>query len=84
MMLPIPHAGFFRGVDGLEEALRVPGIVDIVITATRGEQLTPFPEGSGYPGFLFARAANPQEVEQALRTAYQRLTLRLAPSLALV
>lgn len=83
-MLPIPQAGFFKQIDGLEEAYSVAGIADIVITAAPGERLTPFPEGSGYPGFLFARAATPEDVEHALRTAHRHLRLRLTPSLALV
>ncbi len=70
MMLPIPRAGFLQRVEGLESALSVPGIEDIAITAKPAEKLLPFPEGASYPGFIFARGATPQEVEQALRTAY--------------
>ena len=44
----------------------------------------PFPEGASYPGFIFARGATPQEVEQALRTAYRQLRLIIAPALELL
>jgi hypothetical protein len=84
MMLPIPRAGFLHRVEGLDRALSVPGIEDIVITAKPAEKLQPFPEGASYPGFIFARGATPQEVEQALRTAYRQLRLIIAPALELL
>src|SRR5215470_4237759 len=75
MMLPILRAGFLQRVEGLDCALSIPGIEDITITAKPTEQLRPFPEGASYPGFLFARGATAQEVEQALRMAYRQLRL---------
>ena len=44
--------------------------------------MTPFPEGSRYPGFVFARGDDPAAVEQALREAARRLRFVLAPPLA--
>ena len=84
MMLPIPRAGFLQRVEGLDSALSVPGIADIAITAKPAEKLLPFPEGASYPGFIFARGSTPQEVEQALRTAYRQLRLVITPALPLV
>jgi L-aminoacid ligase-like protein len=84
MMLPIPGAGFLQRVEGLDRALSVPGIEDIAITAKPAEKLLPFPEGASYPGFIFARGATPQEVEQALRIAYRQLRLIIAPALDLL
>ena len=84
MMLPIPRAGFFKRVEGLDAALSVPDIEDIVITAKPAEKLRPFPEGASYPGFIFARGATPQAVEQALRTAYRQLRLVVTPGLELI
>src|SRR4029453_4687023 len=75
MMLPIPCAGFLQRVEGLERALRWPGIEDIVITPKPAERRRPLPEGPSYPGFIFARGATPQDVEQALRAAYRQLRL---------
>ena len=83
-MLPIPRAGFLQRVEGLDSALSVPGIEDIAITAKPAEKLLPFPEGASYPGFLFARGATPQAVEQALRTAYRQLRPIITPALKLV
>jgi len=79
MMIPIPGAGVLERVEGREDAERVPGIERVVITAHPGERLTPFPEGSRYPGFLFARGDDPASVEAALREAHRRLRFILAP-----
>jgi biotin carboxylase len=73
MMIPIPGAGTLREVRGVEEAKRVPLIADVQITAHRGERLVPFPEGSRYPGFIFARGETPAVVEAALREAHRHL-----------
>ena len=84
LMLPIPRAGFLKQVTGLDAALSVPGIEDVVITAKPHEKLQPFPEGAGYPGFVFARGDTPQAVEHALREAHRRLHLVMTPSLDLL
>jgi hypothetical protein len=73
MMIPIPRGGTLRVVRGVEEAKRVPLVEDVQITAHPGERLVPFPEGSRYPGFIFARGEAPGLVEAALRDAYRRL-----------
>jgi biotin carboxylase len=73
MMVPIPRAGVLDRIEGAGDAAGVPGIEQVVLTAHPGERLTPFPEGSRYPGFLFARAAEPAAVERALREAHARL-----------
>jgi len=81
MMIPIPHAGIYRRVEGLEEALQTPGIEEITISAKEGQKILPLPEGSSYLGFIFARGSSPQQVEDALRQAHKRLRLEIAPSL---
>ena len=82
MMIPIPGEGLLERVEGREDAERVPGIERVIITAHPGERLTPFPEGSRYPGFLFARGGDPAAVEAALREAHRRLRFTLAPTRA--
>jgi len=77
LMLPIPGAGRLLGVDGVAAARQVPGVEDIVIGIAPGEALVPLPEGGRYPGFVFARAATPAGVEQALRTAQACLVWHL-------
>jgi formate-dependent phosphoribosylglycinamide formyltransferase (GAR transformylase) len=73
MMIPIPGAGVLKEVRGIVEAKAVPLVEDVQITAHPGERLVPFPEGSRYPGFIFARGETPAAVEMALREAHRRL-----------
>lgn len=77
MMIPIPRAGQYQGVEGLHEAARVTGIRRIEITAKIGQKLVPLPEGASYLGFIFARASTPEQVEQALREAHSRLQFHI-------
>lgn len=79
MMIPIPGAGTLTEVSGVAEAKAVPLIEDVQITAHPGERLVPFPEGSRYPGFIFARGETPAAVEAALRAAHQKLGFTLLP-----
>ena len=73
MMIPIPGAGTLQEVRGVAQAKAVPLVEDVQITAHPGERLVPFPEGSRYPGFIFARGETPAMVEAALRDAHRRL-----------
>ena len=77
MMLPIPRAGTLRSIDGVEDAKGVAGVEDVAITVHTGQPLEPLPEGWQYLGFIFARGNRPDEVEQALRDAQARLTVRI-------
>ena len=81
MMIPIPGAGVLKTVGGLDDARRVPGIEDVVISVHPGERLLPLPEGSSYLGFIFARGDAPAVVETALRAAHGRLSFTIAPTL---
>ena len=74
MMIPIPSAGVYRRVEGVDVAQRVPAVEEIRITAKPDQQLVPLPEGASYLGFIFARATTPAAVEHALREAHARLT----------
>ena len=77
MMLPIPHAGVLRAVDGEDAARAVPGITGLEITVPRGRRVVPVPEGDRYLGFLFARGETPADVEAALRAAHDALAIRI-------
>ncbi len=79
MMLPIPRAGMLEEVRGREEALTVPGIEDLEITAQLEEKLVPLPEGTRYLGFLIARGETPATVEAALRDAHRKLEFVISP-----
>jgi hypothetical protein len=81
MMIPIPENGIYTGVKGVDEARSVGAVEEIVITAKEGQRLLKLPEGNSYLGFIFARAHTPGEVENALRTAHQKLAFDLAKQL---
>ena len=79
MMIPIPHSGIFRRVQGLEDAASVPYVDDIRITAKPDQKLLALPEGSSYLGFIFARAATAHDAEGAVREAHARLRFTFDP-----
>ncbi len=81
MMLPIPRAGIYRSVRGVEQAARVPGVSEVIITAKPGQALVPLPEGNSYLGFVFAGGPAPEFVEKALRAAHSKLEFEVAATL---
>lgn len=79
MMLPIPGEGRLRAVRGAERAGAVAGIDDVIVTATPGDIIVPFPEQSCYLGFLTARGDSPEAVTATLETAAGRIEMDLDP-----
>ncbi len=84
MMIPIPRAGVYEDVAGLDRACAVEGIEDVVIAAVPGQQVEPLPEGASYLGFIFARGPAPADVEAALRSAHVQLEFKIATALPVV
>jgi biotin carboxylase len=84
MMIPIPEAGVFEQVDGVEQSLATPGVEELRITARPLQKLVPLPEGCSYLGFIFARGTRPEIVEEALRRAHGRLRFKIARALPVV
>lgn len=78
LMIPIPRAGIYKDVAGLEEASAVDGIEEIRITAKEGQLLRMFPEASSYLGFVFSRG--PRALA-ALRDAHRLLRFDIAREL---
>ena len=79
LMVPIPRAGRFTGVDGRQDALAVPGVTDVQFTVAVGRHVSPVPEGDRYLGFVFARDSTPERVERALRRAGASLEVHVDP-----
>src|SRR5438094_36410 len=77
MMIPVPGPGVLRDVRGVNAAGAVPLIESVEITAHPGQTLVPWPEGSGYLGFSFARGETSEAVEAALRAAHASLEFLL-------
>jgi hypothetical protein len=84
MMIPVPRPGILRRVEGIEAARCVDHINEIEIDIKPGQQLMPWPEGSSYPGFIFARGSSQHLVTEALRMAHRKLRFVIAPQLPLV
>ncbi len=79
LMIPIEQGGILRRIEGIAAARAVPGIEDISIAVREGYELRPLPEASSYLGFIFARAGTAAEAEAALRAAYDKLNIVVAP-----
>ena len=84
MMIPTPAPGVLHEVKGKQEALETPAIEEVRITAKLQQTLVPWPEGSSYLGFIFARAPSPAAVEAALRSAHSKLQFVISPALPVV
>ncbi len=80
MMIPIPKAGVFMDIQGIEEAKKIAGIEGVVILLRRKQKVIPLPEGRRYLGFIFARGEKPAQVEQALRDAHRTLQFEIVSS----
>jgi hypothetical protein len=72
-MLPVPQPGVLRAVEGRDAALAVPGITGLTITIPIGRRVDPLPGGDRYLGFIFAEGDTPEQAEQALVTARDKL-----------
>jgi hypothetical protein len=81
MMIPVPTSGILEKISGEGAALATPGITELLITARVHDYIAAWPEGSSYPGFLFARGENPEAVERAIRDAHQKLIFTITPRL---
>jgi ATP-grasp domain/L-amino acid ligase C-terminal domain 2 len=81
MMIPVPMSGVLEAVSGEEAARSIPGITELTITARLHDAISAWPEGSSYLGFLFARGDIPEEVEQALRQAHEKLSFKITTQL---
>jgi biotin carboxylase len=77
MMIPVPSSGVFERVDGVDEAKRVSYVTDVQLTARLHDVIVAWPEGSSYLGFIFAKAENPVDAEQALRNAHAELCFKI-------
>ena len=73
LMLPVPHHGVLRALEGRDDAKAVPGITGLTLTIPIGQRVQPLPDGDRYLGFLFAEGDTCEQVEEALGAAHQQL-----------
>jgi biotin carboxylase len=79
LMLPVLTDGVVERIEGVDEALRIPGIVSLEITTSPGQRVKPLPEASMYLGFVFAQGKSTDEVTQALHAAVEILEVKINP-----
>jgi len=79
LMIPVSHGGILRRVEGVLAAQNVKFVEEVAIQMREGYEVVPWPEGSSYLGFIFARAPSPQQAESALRAAHACLNIVTAP-----
>ncbi len=84
MMIPIPRAGVYAGVEGLDRARAVGGIDDVIITAKEGQTMLPLPEGASYLGFIFGHGNSAEAAEKAVRESHARLHFKFSMALPVV
>ena len=79
LMIPVPESGIVRRVEGLSDAMEIEHVLEVRMDVRTGERLVEWPEGDKYPGFIFAKASTPQEVERALRQSHSMLNIVVMP-----
>ncbi len=73
LMIPTPRAGTLQAIQGLATVRSSPNVTAVEVTAPLGSHVAPPPDGDRYVGFVFARAADPADVEAALRNAMETI-----------
>jgi biotin carboxylase len=79
MMIPVPRAGIYRSVRGMEDAEAIAD--EVIVTAKEGQRVLPLPEGNTYMGFLFAYGETALSVEERLHRAHHALQFEIAEML---
>ena len=82
-MIPVTTEGILRRIEGVIDAQSVEGILDVRIDVRAGEKMIPWPEGSKYPGFIYAQAESPELVEHSLRQALDQIKFVCMPEFPL-
>jgi biotin carboxylase len=82
MMIPVPRAGIYQSVRGVDRAEMFAN--EVIITAKEGQRVLPLPEGNTYLGFLFAYGETAAGVEERLRRAHKALEFEITETLPVV
>ncbi|MDP9145951.1 MAG: ATP-grasp domain-containing protein [Actinomycetota bacterium] len=69
LMIPIPKPGRFVEIRNIDAVRQLPHVTGIDVTIRPGRVVEPPPEGDRYLGFVYARGADPEDVENSLRQA---------------
>lgn len=79
LMIPVGQGGILRRVEGVLAAQKIEFVEEVTLQMREGHELVPWPEGSSYLGFIFARAPTPHQAEAALRAAHACLKIITTP-----
>jgi hypothetical protein len=78
--LPVPQAGVFEGIEGIQAAMSVEGVDEIIPFLDAGAVAVPPPGGNQRAAAVTAKAATAEEAEKAVRTALSLLTVTMSPA----
>ncbi len=78
LMIPILRSGILTKIHNIDEVRAIDHITGVEITIPNGRPVQALPEGDRYLGFVFASAADRDDVERALRTALATLEVEIA------
>ncbi len=84
LMIPVPANGILRRVEGVIQAQSVENILEVRLDVRSGDRLIQWPEGGKYPGYIFAKAQDPESVESSLRSAFSHLKFVCTPDLPVI
>ncbi len=73
LMIPVTEDGILRRVEGVTAAQSIENILEVRMDVRSGEKLNRWPQGGKYPGYIYALADGPEQVEASLRASYSQL-----------
>jgi biotin carboxylase len=76
--IALPEAGVFEGIEGMERALSVEGLDEVIPFMEAGEAGVPPPAGNQRAAAVTARAATADAAEQAVRQALSMVTVKMS------
>ncbi|MGN9781644.1 ATP-grasp domain-containing protein [Nonomuraea sp. ZG12] len=74
-MLRAGRAGTLVSLDGLPEALALPGVADVLVTASPGERVVPYTECRAKLGYVLASGASADAVARVLARVEELVTV---------
>lgn len=67
------HAGVIEKIDGLEEAEKLPGVVQVSVVHGVGEEVTEITNSGSRMGFVIAQGENAEEASNKVENALERI-----------